>query len=160
MAVRTTGSLPRATLLYPRGSIAQRIRVRLLAGALDSRIAAGEEPSSEAALMHRSAQLVSPRLRRSLARGLERLWSERSAPGPFSAAAPVDRQAFEIARPALQQLASALRTRSSADPRGVALTAVLLTHPSSALYGPAYTEQLYEHARAALLALGPDQDAP
>jgi hypothetical protein len=160
MAVRTTGSLPRTTLLYPRGSVAQRIRVRLLAGSLDGRIAAGEDLSSEAALLYRSAQLVSPRVRRSFARGLERLWSERPAPAAFSAAVPIDHEAVEIARPALQQLASALRTRRAADPRGVALTAVLLTHPSSALYGPTHTDQLYEYARAALLALGPDQDAP
>jgi hypothetical protein len=32
-----------------------------------------------------------------------------------------------------------------------------LTEPSSALYRPAYREELYEVARAALFALGPDE---
>ena len=64
------------------------------------------------------------------------------------------RHALEVARPALQQLASALRSRADVEPRGVAITQILLTEPSSALYRPAYREELYEFARAALFALG------
>jgi hypothetical protein len=72
----------------------------------------------------------------------------------LSAAVAVDEGAVEVARPALQQLASALRSRADVEPRGVALTQILLTEPSSALYRPAYREELYELARAALFALG------
>ena len=72
----------------------------------------------------------------------------------LSAAVAVDEHAVEVARPALQQLASALRSRSDVEPRGVAITQILLTEPSSALYRPAYREELYELARAALFALG------
>jgi hypothetical protein len=71
----------------------------------------------------------------------------------------VDEPAVELARPALQQLASALRSRSDVAPRGVAITQILLTEPSSALYQPAYREELYELARAALFALGPREAA-
>jgi hypothetical protein len=60
----------------------------------------------------------------------------------------------EVARPALQQLASALRSPTDVEPRGVAITRILLTQPSSALYRPAYREELYEVARAALFGLG------
>ena len=72
----------------------------------------------------------------------------------LSAAVAVDEHAVEVARPALQQLASALRSRADVEPRGVAITDILLTEPSSALYRPAYREELYELARAALFALG------
>ena len=47
-----------------------------------------------------------------------------------------------------------LRSRADVEPRGVAITQILLTEPSSALYWPAYPEELYELARAALFALG------
>jgi hypothetical protein len=71
----------------------------------------------------------------------------------LTATVAVDGPAVEVARPALQQLASALRSRSDVGPRGVAITQILLTEPSSALYHPAYREELYELARAALFAL-------
>ncbi|MEN3280458.1 MAG: hypothetical protein V7607_1598 [Solirubrobacteraceae bacterium] len=71
----------------------------------------------------------------------------------LSSTVAVDEPAVEVARPALQQLASALRSRVDVEPRGVAITQILLTEPSSALYHPAYREELYELARAALFAL-------
>jgi hypothetical protein len=78
----------------------------------------------------------------------------------LSAAVAVDGHAVEVARPALQQLASALRSRPDVEPRGVAIAQILLTEPSSsALYRPAYREELYELARAALLALGSNEAA-
>jgi hypothetical protein len=72
----------------------------------------------------------------------------------LSAAVAVDEHAVDVARSALQQLASALRSRSVVEPRGVAITQILLTEPSSPLYRPPYPEELYELARAALFALG------
>jgi hypothetical protein len=72
----------------------------------------------------------------------------------LSAAVEVDEQAVDVARPALQQLASALRSRADVELRGVAIARILLTEPCSALYRPAYCEELYELARAALFALG------
>ncbi len=77
----------------------------------------------------------------------------------LSAAVAVDEHAVEVARPALQQLASALRSRADVEPRGVAIAQILLTEPSSALYRPAYREELYELARAALFALGSNEAA-
>ena len=72
----------------------------------------------------------------------------------FSAVIPADGQAVEIAGPALEQLVWALRSRESVQPGGVALTQLLLTDGTGALYRPAYPEQLYEVARRALLVLG------
>jgi hypothetical protein len=99
-------------------------------------------------------QLVSGRSRRRLAQGLERVSSARPGHAALSAAVPVDGRAVEVARPAMQQLARALRSRQVVEARGVALTQVLLTEPCSALYRPAYREELYELAREALFALG------
>jgi hypothetical protein len=136
------------------GTFVPSVLARLAAPRLDARLAAGEDPASDPALACRSRRLVSDRSRRRLACGLERSWSP---PGDavLSAAIPVDGDAVALARPALQQLASALRSRADVDPRGVAIARILLTEPCSALYHPAYPEQLYELARAALLALEP-----
>jgi hypothetical protein len=57
-------------------------------------------------------------------------------------------------RLALRQLAWALRSRADVEPCGVAITRILLTEPSSPLSRPAYRDELYERARAALFALG------
>ena len=77
----------------------------------------------------------------------------------LSAAVAVDEHAVAVARPALRQLASALASRADVEPRGVAITQILLTAPSSPLYRPAYPEELYELARGALFALGSREPA-
>jgi hypothetical protein len=135
-------------------TFARSVVARLAAQRLDARLAAGEDPLSDVVLARRSRRLVSERSRRRLACGLERAWSMPPRHAALSAAVAVDGPAVEVARPALQQLASALRSRADVEPRGVAITQILLTEPSSALYRPAYREELYELARAALLALG------
>jgi hypothetical protein len=82
-------------------------------------------------------------------------------PGPavLSTAVAVDEHAVAVARPALRQLASALRSRADVEPRGVAITQILLTEPSCALYRPAYPERRHELARGALFALGSREPA-
>jgi hypothetical protein len=130
------------------------VLAHLAAPRLDARLAAGEEPLSDVVLACRSRRLVSGRSRRRLARGLERACSVPPGHAVLSAAVAVDERAVEVARPALQQLASALRSHADVAPRGVAIAQILLTEPSSALYRPAYREELYELAREALFALG------
>ena len=127
---------------------------RLAAPRLDARLAAGEQPLNDDVLACRSRRLVSRRWRRRLASGLDRSLSPTPGDALLSAAVAVDKHAVDVARPALQQLASALRSRAGVEPRGVAMTQVLLTEPCSPLYRPAYREELYELARAALFALG------
>jgi hypothetical protein len=139
---------------FVRGVVA-----RVAARRLDARLAAGEDPLSDVVLACRSRRLASVRSRRRLARGLERAWSMPPGQAVLSAAVPVDERAVAVARPALQQLAWALRWRADVEPCGVAITRILLTEPCSALYQPAYPEELYELARAALLALGSHEAA-
>jgi hypothetical protein len=135
-------------------TLVRSVVARVAAPRLDARLAAGEHPLSDAVLACRSRRLVSGRSRRQLACGLERAWSMPPGHAVLSAAVAVDERAVEVARPALQQLASALRSRADVETRGVAITQILLTEPCSALYRPAYREELYELARAALFALG------
>jgi hypothetical protein len=135
-------------------ALVSSVLARVAARRLDARLAAGEDLLSQGALARRSRRLVSGPSRRRLARGLGRAWSMPPEPAVLSAAVAVDGRAVDVARSALQQLASALASRADVEPRGVAITQILLTEPSSPLYRPAYPEELYELARAALFALG------
>lgn len=147
------------SIAFPRGQrrpsreLKHRIRAWVTAPSLDSRIAAGEDPSSEALLSCRSGQLLSHRSRRRLVHGLQRALAPPPDRAVISSAVPCNRQAVEVARPALEQLAQALRSRVGVRPRGVVLVHQLLTDPSSALYRPAELGELDEAARQALLAL-------
>lgn len=134
-----------------------RVWMHIAGRALDDRLARGEDPSGDPALAARARYLSSRRPRHTIVRGLERVLSERTRRASLSAAISCDPAAVEIARPALEQLARALRSREKLEPRGLAATHVLLTEPLSALYRPAYRDELYEAAREALFALGPDR---
>jgi hypothetical protein len=154
MALQATAYVVPARPEWPSRRLFAGVRVRLAASRLNARLAAGEPPWIDADLARRARQLSSMRARRGVAAGLERLWTRAAQPGIRSAAIRFDPVAAHIARPALEQLAAALRARESVDPRGVILARQLLTEPDSALYRPSYAEELYEAAREALLALG------
>lgn len=128
-------------------------QVRLAAPRLDARLARGDDPFSSRALALRGARLASQRLRGQLIAGLEHALGRQRHEGVLSASVPVDAEAVEIARPALEQLARALGSRDRVGVRGLALTQLLLTEPGSPLYGASYPEELYERARETLFAL-------
>jgi hypothetical protein len=159
MVVHEIGPVTPPVVPPPGWGLIFRLRVRLAAVRLDARLAAGEDPSSDAALAHRAARLVSERLRSQLARAIEKSYAKRPTRPVLSAAIPVNVAAVNIARPALEQLAAALRSRQAVRAQGVALAQRLLIEPASALYRPAYPEQFYEVAREALVALGADGPA-
>ena len=156
MAVPATGWIGPGVPAWPTAGVLRRLRARLAALQLDHRLVAGEDPVSDPVLACRAAQLTRRRCRGQLAGGLERLLSPTHGRAAFSAAIPFDRRAVEIARPALEQLAIALRSPQPIEPRGVALTRLFLTDPSSAVYAPAYADHLYDIAQEALLALNLD----
>jgi hypothetical protein len=132
---------------------------RVAAPRPDAHLVAGEHPLNDDVLACRSGRPVSRRWRRRLASGLDRRLSPTPGDALLSAAVAVDKHAVDVARPALQQLASALRSLADVEPRGVAMTQVLLTEPCRPLHRPAYGEELYEPARAALFGLG-EREAP
>src|SRR5437588_7567861 len=106
---------PRRDLSPLHSYLPVRTRVRLAGAGLDRRLSAGEDPFSDADLAARAAELVGPRSRRRIVRGLRRVLDEA---GPPSAPAVVtcDRQALSIARPALEQLTLALQARHCGQP--------------------------------------------
>ena len=159
MAVRLAAEVSSPAPARSPGGLVYGLRVRMAAPRLDARIAAGEDLSVDPDLAHRATQLVSMRTRRRAAAGLDRVSRIRRERPVLSAAIPFDRRAVHVARPMLQQLAIALRSRERVHPRGVAITQLLLTEPSSALYRPAHPDHLYEVARAALFALGAEEEA-
>lgn len=131
------------------------LRTRFSGLALDRELAAGGDPRDGTALARRAAVLSSRRSRLRTAAGLRGALSEPSGRPGFSAAVACDREALEIARPALEQLERAIRNRDAVRPQGLALAHLLLTDPESALYRAANPDKLYEVARAALLSLRP-----
>ncbi len=157
MAVPATGWFRPGVRAWPTAGVLRRLRARLAALQLDVRLVAGEDPFSDPVLACRAAHLTRRRCRDQLAGGLGRLLSRTRGRSAFSAAIPFDRRAVEIARPALEQLAIALRSPEPIAPRGVALTRLLLTDPCGAVYAPAYSDQLYDVAREALRAVDAGQ---
>src|SRR5437588_12788907 len=158
MAIHTTGPLA-PTVLLPRGAgLILALRVRFAGLRLDARLAAGEDPSCDPVLALRSAQLASWRTRRRIAAGLERVCRRVERRVGLSAGVPAHAGAVEVSRPALLQLAAALRCRDSVRAQGMALAQRLLIEAEGPLYNPERPEALYEAAREALLALGPDGD--
>jgi hypothetical protein len=153
-ALATRSAVPAARIPRIDGPL-RRVWSRLTSAQLDARLATGQDPRASAAFACRAEQLVSRRSRRQLAAAVERVYLRQHERALFSAAIPTDGQAIEIARPALEQLARALRCSESVQPGGVALTKVLLTDGTSALYRPAYPEELDDVARRSLRLLGP-----
>jgi hypothetical protein len=158
MAVHATGPYASAALVPHGVGLFLRLRVRFAGLGLDTRVAAGEDIAGDPALALRSAQLASRRVRCRVAASVERVCRKPDRRPGFSAAISVHAGAVEVARPALLQLATALRCRESVRARGVALAQLLLTQAEGPLYRPVSNEALYEAAREALLALGSDED--
>lgn len=153
MAVHAAGSLSSHGSGFPRARLLLRARAWLAAPRLDADLAWGHGPDGDALVGLRAAQLVSPRTRKRLAATLEHVCTDGDRRESVSSAIPVHSTAVDVARPALEQLASALRSEGPVRARGVALTELLLTEPTSALYAPRRPESLDGAARQALVAL-------
>ena len=116
--------------------IGLRLRVWVSQWALDSRLAGGEDPASDPALILRAAQLRSARHRRQLAASVERLARESEFPQnpALSSAVPIHREQVAVARESLVSLARLLRDSEQIGPRGIAMVQQLLTDGGSVLY--------------------------
>ena len=141
-----------------RHRIMLRLRVWMATQRLDATLAAGAPLNRDPLIALRAAQLASRRERQRLAMALDAVCAERPARPGISASVSVPADALVLARPALEQLAGALRSPGSLEPHGIALTRLLLTEPGSPLYQPAEPEALSTAACGALLALTPRTD--
>ena len=130
---------------------ALRLHVALRRLRLDRELAAGADPGESELLALRAAQLVGPRIRGQLARGLRRAivsGSQRRGAG-----VPVCRAAVLEARPALLALVDDLVEVHDPAPRGVALALALLTDGGGPLYRPWSPGELQAAAEQARHAL-------
>ncbi len=130
---------------------AVRLRVMAVAAELDEELAEGIDPRRELALTLRAAQICSPRYRRGLAAGIERLVREADAGEIIlSAALPFQHEQVKVAKATLVSLAQALRSAEPVSPRGVALADRLIRDPDSPLYARTARGGLQLQAQAAL----------
>jgi len=137
------------------------LRVRLGRAALDGRLARGEEPARDALLALRASQLCRLATRERLADGLmSALARAEGVSQSVSAAIPVRRAQVDDARPAVLELAVALRSPEPVCARGVALTRELLVDGNGPLYAPGGPGALYAAACRALLWLRPTPAPP
>ena len=121
-------------------------RVRLHATRLDGEIADGADPMETGERAARAAQLLQPRMRNGLARGLRRAVLEaRRTACVRSSAVHVARSAVWSCAPSLLQLAAELGD-GGLRPRGVALTRLLLSDGT----GPLYCARTEAELRAAI----------
>src|SRR5690348_2738845 len=102
---RGSDFLPQPPRLFHR-----RISVRFAAHKLDRRLAAGEYPFGDAALELRATRLLSARVRGQINRRLRGVLAEQPGAATLSSTIPADVPALEIGRPALEQLAAAIRS--------------------------------------------------
>jgi len=124
-------------------------RVRLHATRLDGEIADGADPMENGERAARAAQLLQPRMRQGLARGLRRaVLDARRTACVRSSAVHVARSAVGACAPSLLQLAAELGD-GGLRPRGVALTRLLLSDGT----GPLYCARTEEELRAAIDAI-------
>lgn len=140
----STASEPRTPLLG--------LRARIQAGRLDRRLSEEVDPASSPLLLERSHQLLSGRLRRSLARGFELALAESDG-SARRAGIPVNRDAVSAAAPVLETLIARLRDGEAVSPQGVAMAKAILCDGSGPLYGGRSRDTLLASATAARSAL-------
>ncbi len=149
-----------AILARTQGGILLRLCTWLRRPWLDRVIAHGLTRPDDCALALREAQLVDRRERIRLAVGLERVLTAPSRPPAASSAAPVDREAVDLARPILTELVLNLRSSEAVEPCGVVLGWRLLTDPASPIYATpraedAWGDRLRHESLMVLFALRP-----
>jgi hypothetical protein len=112
-----------------------RFRARSRRLELDHALAGGADPSSSPLLAARAAQLVRPANRYRLAQALERLALTADSRGGLFHTVP-RRQAVDVNRPQLIDLAGRLRKAGLLYARGIAILELVLIDGT----GPAYTD--------------------
>jgi hypothetical protein len=134
----------------------ERLGARLRARTLDTLLASGACPDSNAALSLRARHLISHATRRRLARAIHStLWDAMRPAHPLNSRVPICRHTVIGARPTLEQLADHLLSGGPVDARGVAQVQILLSDASSLLYPGPQTDGLEQALQTAINALEP-----
>lgn len=153
---------PKPRVRSASAPVALSLRVLVRRTALDARLAEGEDPEHTPELALRARQLRELKTRRPLGRAILAILDRAESRGPsFTSAVPVSREAIDDARPALAQLAIALRSPEPVRAQGVAQVLVLLRDGAGPLYArDDEPSTLHFVARRALLAMRPCAPCP
>jgi hypothetical protein len=118
------------------------------------------QPPNDAVLLARIGELLTPRLRTSLASRFRRIATEAATThGPILAPAQINRRHLRPHIPDLDLLADKLAdTREPVSPRGVALANRLLTHGGGPLHSPHRARELATTLPSTLHALDAGTD--
>ncbi len=112
-----------------------RVAARLLATALDQRLAAGANPADSALLAARASQLASPVQRQRLTRGWLAVLDRAARPRvPLSPRVPLRRAALGSAQGDIRLMLAVVQGRPVVGIQGIALARTLLTDGTGALY--------------------------
>ena len=121
---------------------------RMLASALDYKLAEGRSPESHLLLAARARVLVSPVERQKLAhRWADLLAQARRSPVPRNPRAPINRNSLLANEPAVRVLLDLLAAQTPGHIRGIAMSSWLLSDGA----GPLYNRQSSKDLRGALL---------
>jgi hypothetical protein len=138
--------------------LTDRLLARALGASLDQRLAAGCLPESTRLLAARAQHIVSLPRRTSLAGHWDHLLRvAQRAPSRRTRAVPLRATAILAARPAIEELTERLTTPLPVGARGVAMASVLLTDPTSPVYGRRGPRSLADLLQAAIIQLDPAQ---
>jgi hypothetical protein len=121
---------------------------------LDRDLARGADPDADPVRAYRAGQLTTMGMRRRIAAGIERVLEEAdSARAGMSSEAPIQNRLVRDARPALHMLIDTLVADGPREPRGAALTLLLLTDTAGPLYAAGDSRALTQAALSAITAL-------
>jgi hypothetical protein len=143
-------------LLTRPARLRERLAARWRAHILDVQLAHGTEPEAGAALALRAHALGEPRMRKLLARGVQRVLQDaRSPQRPHLARIPAGRREVLAAADELDELTTRLRSPGLLAPRGLASVHLLLSDGGGPLYARSATGELRAAVSHALEALEP-----
>ncbi len=145
--------LPGGGSMLQRVTLAARVNARLRVAALDRALAGGAVPDSEVALTLHARRLISPAVRRQLARALRGVAESSRRPSLPPARWPGTHVAS--ASSDLLALAEHLESAAVVDARGVARVRVLLSDAGGPLHFSGDAHRLVLAAREAVAALDP-----
>jgi hypothetical protein len=137
-------------------NLSEDILLSLGAARLDADLAAGIPPETSARHTARARRLVTPRMRRALARDWEHLLlvSHRATRG-LSGRVPIRRERLHRAEPEIRELIEALRASGPIPARGVAIATNLLTDGGGPIYNAKASDDLTATVIRAMKHLNP-----
>ena len=133
-----------------------RIVARFFASSIDQKLAQGISPESNRLLAARAQMLVSPGMRRSLARSWENLLEQARRPVVARHhRVPINRSSVVTSEPEIREMIDFLLAPLPVPARGTALAISLLVDGTGPVYDPRRSAELVHALREAITQLDP-----